>query len=220
MKICVIGTGYVGLVAGTCFAETGNDVICMDVDQKKIALLEKGRVPIYEPVLQEMIQRNLQEERICFTTDLPWAVQNSLVIFIAVGTPENEDGSSDLAHVMEAVRSVAKAMDGYKIVVIKSTVPVGTADCVLEEVQSLTRFQVDVVSNPEFLKEGAAIEDFMKPDRVVIGADEVRAVEIIKELYAPFTLTGAPLLVMDSRECGDDQVCFQLHVGLPNLFYE
>ncbi len=199
MKICVIGTGYVGLVAGTCFAETGNDVICMDVDQKKIALLEKGRVPIYEPVLQEMIQRNLQEERICFTTDLSWAVQNSLVIFIAVGTPDNEDGSSDLGHVMEAVRGVAKAMDGYKIVVIKSTVPVGTADRVLEEVQSLTRFQVNVVSNPEFLKEGAAIEDSMKPDRVVIGADEVRAVEIIKELYAPFTLTGAPLLVMDTR---------------------
>ncbi len=154
MKIGVIGTGYVGLVAGTCFAETGNDVICMDVDQKKIALLEKGRVPIYEPSLQEMIQRNLQEERIRFTTDLSWAVQNSLIIFIAVGTPENEDGSSDLGHVMEAVRGVAKAMDGYKIVVIKSTVPVGTADRVLEEVHSLTRFQVDVVSNPEFLKEG------------------------------------------------------------------
>jgi UDPglucose 6-dehydrogenase len=199
MKICVIGTGYVGLVAGTCFAETGNDVICMDVDKKKIALLEKCTVPIYEPGLQELIKRNVQEERLRFTTDLTWAVQNSLIIFIAVGTPENDDGSSDLGHVMEAVRAVSRAMEGYKILVVKSTVPVGTADRIREEVSSITRFQVDVVSNPEFLKEGAAIEDFMKPDRVVIGADEVRAVEIIKELYAPFTRTGAPVLVMDTR---------------------
>ncbi|MDA2933635.1 UDP-glucose/GDP-mannose dehydrogenase family protein [Acidobacteria bacterium AH-259-D05] len=199
MKICVIGTGYVGLVAGTCFAETGNDVICMDVDEKKIAWLQKGKVPIYEPGLQELIRRNVGEKRLCFTTDLPWAVENSLIVFIAVGTPAGEDGSSDLSHVMNVAQAVAKAMDGYKIIVTKSTVPVGTAEKIRREISSLTRFQFDVVSNPEFLKEGAAIEDFMKPDRVVIGAEEVRVVEIMKELYAPFMRTGAPILVMDMR---------------------
>ena len=199
MKICVVGTGYVGLVAGTCFAETGNDVICMDVDEKKIAGLQKGKLPIYEPGLQELIRRNVQEERLSFTTDLPWAVQNSLIVSVAVGTPPDGDGSSDISYVMEAVRAIAKAMDGYKIIVNKSTVPVGTADKISQEISSLTAFQFDVDSNPEFLKEGAAIEDFMKPDRVVIGASETRAVEIMKELYAPFTRTGAPILVMDTR---------------------
>lgn len=199
MKICVIGTGYVGLVAGACFAETGNDVICMDVDEKKISLLKKGSIHIYEPGLEEMIQKNLQGERIQFTTDLLGAVQNSSIVFVAVGTPENEDGSSDVRHVMEVVRDIAKAADSYKIVVIKSTVPVGTAKRVFEEINALAQFEVDVISNPEFLKEGAALEDFMKPDRVIIGADEVRAVETMRELYNPFTLTGAPLLVMDSR---------------------
>jgi UDPglucose 6-dehydrogenase len=199
MKICVIGTGYVGLVAGACFAETGNDVICMDVNENKISLLKKGSIHIYEPGLEEMIQKNLQGERIQFTTDLLWAVQNSSIIFVAVGTPENEDGSSDVRHVMEVVRDIAKAADSNKIVVIKSTVPIGTAKRVSEEINALTQFEVDVISNPEFLKEGAALEDFMKPDRVIIGTDEVRAVETLKELYNPFTLTGAPLLVMDSR---------------------
>lgn len=199
MKICVIGTGYVGLVAGACFAETGNDVICMDVNENKISLLKKGSIHIYEPGLEEMIQKNLQGERIQFTTDLLWAVQNSSIVFVAVGTPENEDGSSDVRHVMEVVRDIAKAADSNKIVVIKSTVPIGTAKRVSEEINALTQFEVDVISNPEFLKEGAALEDFMKPDRVIIGTDEVRAVETLKELYNPFTLTGAPLLVMDSR---------------------
>lgn len=199
MKICVIGTGYVGLVAGTCFAETGNDVICMDVNEKKIAQLQKGRVPIYEPGLEELIRRNAAEERLSFTTDLPEAVEGSLIVFIAVGTPAGEDGSSDLSYVMEAARAIAKAMDGYRVIVNKSTVPVGTAEKISGEVSSLTRFQFDVVSNPEFLKEGAAIEDFMKPARVVIGAEEVRVVEIMKELYAPLMRTGAPLLVMDTR---------------------
>ncbi|MDA2927595.1 UDP-glucose/GDP-mannose dehydrogenase family protein [Acidobacteria bacterium AH-259-G07] len=199
MKICVIGTGYVGLVAGTCFAETGNDVICMDVDEKKIALLQRGKVPIYEPGLQELMRRNLQEERLRFTMDLPGAVNNSLIIFIAVGTPAGESGSSDLSSVLEVAQSIAKAMDGYKIIVNKSTVPVGTAEKMRQEISSLTRFQFDVISNPEFLKEGAAVEDFMKPDRVVVGAEEVRAVEIMKELYAPFTRTGARILVMDTR---------------------
>jgi len=199
MKISVIGTGYVGLVVGTCFAETGNDVICMDVDKKKIAGLKRSRIPIYEPGLQELIRRNTEEQRLSFTTDLPWAVHNSQIVFIAVGTPPHEDGSSDLSDLMEVVRAIARAMDDDQIIVNKSTVPVGTADRIRQEISSLTRFQFEVVANPEFLKEGAAIEDFMKPDRVVIGATEARAVEIMKELYAPFTRTGAPILVMDAR---------------------
>jgi UDPglucose 6-dehydrogenase len=199
MKICVIGTGYVGLVAGTCFAESGNDVLCMDVDNNKIEALKRGEVPIYEPGLEEMMRRNVAEERLRFTTDLTEAVQSSLLIFIAVGTPPGPDGSPDLTYVMNAVRGVACTMNGYKIIVNKSTVPVGTADRVRAEMSEHTRFQFDVVSNPEFLKEGAAIEDFMKPDRVVIGTYEVRAAEIMKELYAPFTRTGAPVLVMDPR---------------------
>ena len=199
MKICVIGTGYVGLVAGTCFAESGNDVICMDIDQEKIARLQKGKIPIYEPGLEELIRRNVAEERLSFTTDLPSAVESSLIVFIAVGTPAGEDGSSDLSYVVAAAQAVARAMDGYKIIVTKSTVPVGTAEKIRREISALTRFQCDMVSNPEFLKEGAAIEDFMKPARVVLGAEEVRAVEIMKELYAPFMRTGVRVLVMDTR---------------------
>ena len=199
MKICVVGTGYVGLVAGTCFAETGNDVICMDVDEEKIAGLQKGKLPIYEPGLQELIRRNVQEERLRFTTDLPWAVQNSLIVSIAVGTPQGDGGSSDLSYVMEAVRAIAKAMNDYKIIVTKSTVPVGTADKIAQEISALTAVEFDVVANPEFLKAGAAVEDFMKPDRVVIGATNTRVVEIMQDLYAPFTRTGAPILVMDPR---------------------
>ena len=199
MKICVVGTGYVGLVAGTCFAETGNDVICMDVDEKKIAGLQKGKLPIYEPGLQELIRRNVQEERLRFTTDLPWAVQNSLIVSIAVGTPQGDGGSTDVSYVMEAVRAIAKAMDDYKIIVTKSTVPVGTADKISQEISALTTCEFDVVSNPEFLKAGAAVEDFMKPDRVVIGATNTRVAAIMKDLYAPFTRTGAPILVMDPR---------------------
>ncbi len=198
MKLCIIGSGYVGLVAGTCFAETGNDVTCVDVDKSKIALLQKGQVPIYEPGLAEMILRNVAEERLKFSTDLTAGVQGALVILIAVGTPSSEDGSSDLSHVVEAARSVACSMNGYKIIVTKSTVPVGTTDRLYREILALTRFQFDVVSNPEFLKEGTAIEDFMKPDRVVIGTEGRRAAEIMKELYAPFTRTGAPILVMDT----------------------
>jgi len=199
MKISVIGTGYVGLVAGTCFAETGNDVICVDIDEKKIAGLQKGKLPIYEPGLGEVIRRNLEEKRLTFTTDLEWAVQNSLIIFIAVGTPAKQNGASDLKYVLEVARGVARAMDGYRIIVNKSTVPVGTADRVRQEISALTRFKFDVVSNPEFLKEGTAVEDFMKPDRVIIGTDDVRVAEIMKELYAPFTRKGPRFVVMDAR---------------------
>ncbi len=199
MKISVIGTGYVGLVTGTCLAESGNQVICMDIDERKIAMLNEGRVPIYEPGLDELIKRNTAHARLSFTLDMEHAVRNADVIFIAVGTPPGEDGSADLKYVLGAAREIGKFMNGYTVVVNKSTVPVGTGDKVRAAVASRTQHKFDVVSNPEFLKEGAAIEDFMKPDRVVIGAESTKAVQLMNELYAPFVRTGKPILVMDIR---------------------
>ncbi len=199
MKICVIGTGYVGLVAGTCFAETGNDVICVDVDKQKIKLLRKGIVPFYEPGLKELVDRNTKKGRLTFSTDLDEAVKESLINFIAVGTPPDEDGSSDLTHVLEVAQAIGKAMNGYKVIVDKSTVPVGTADLVRETVRKETDEPFDVVSNPEFLKEGAAIDDFMRPDRVVIGVDESRAEALMKDLYSPFMRTGHPIIIMNVK---------------------
>ncbi|RNC69574.1 MAG: UDP-glucose/GDP-mannose dehydrogenase family protein [Desulfuromonadales bacterium] len=204
MKICVIGTGYVGLVAGTCFAESGNTVICVDVNHEKIEGLKQGIIPIYEPGLKEMVLRNSSEGRLSFTTDLASAIKASLINFIAVGTPPGEDGSADLQHVITVAREIGRNMEGFKIVVDKSTVPVGTADKVREAVkEELDRrgvcLEFDVVSNPEFLKEGAAIDDFMKPDRVVIGADNVRTGEIMKELYSPFMRKTNRMIVMDVR---------------------
>jgi UDPglucose 6-dehydrogenase len=197
MKIAVVGTGYVGLVAGACFAESGNDVICVDKDEAKIRLLRKGRMPIYEPGLEEMVNRNRQEHRLTFTSTLGKAVRESTIIFIAVGTPEGEDGSADLQHVLSVARDIARAMNGYKVIVDKSTVPVGTSVKVREVIRRETTHPFSVVSNPEFLKQGAAIEDFMKPDRVVIGAEDPRGAELMLELYQPFTRTGAPIMVMD-----------------------
>jgi UDPglucose 6-dehydrogenase len=197
MRIAVVGTGYVGLVAGACFAESGNDVLCVDKDEAKIRMLRRGRMPIYEPGLEELVRRNRHEGRLNFTTQLAKAVRDAAVIFIAVGTPEGEDGSADLKHVFAVARDVAKAMNGYKVIVDKSTVPVGTAAKVRELVRRETTPPFSVVSNPEFLKQGAAIDDFLKPDRVVIGVEDPRAQEIMLELYAPFTRTGAPILVMD-----------------------
>ena len=204
MNICVIGTGYVGLVAGTCFADSGNDVICVDIDAKKIERLEKGEIPIYEPGLEELVKRNTKEGRLRFTTDISYAVKESLICFIAVGTPPGEDGSADLKHVLDTARGIARAMDGYRIIVNKSTVPVGTADKVKDAIkEELGRrgkdYNFDVVSNPEFLKEGAAIDDFTKPDRVVIGTNSAHAAEIMKELYSPFMRKTDRLIVMDVR---------------------
>ena len=199
MKLCVVGTGYVGLVAGTCFAESGNDVACVDIDQRKIADLRNGKIPIYEPGLEELIRRNAADGRLRFTTDLAGAVKEAMVCFIAVGTPQDEDGSANLSMVLQAGADIAKAMPGYRIVVLKSTVPVGTADRMRESMSANTTHPFDVVSNPEFLKEGAAVEDFMKPDRVVIGGNSDRALSLIKELYAPFVRTENPILVMDNR---------------------
>jgi UDPglucose 6-dehydrogenase len=197
MRIAVIGTGYVGLVAGACFAESGNDVICVDKDEAKVRGLKRGKMPIYEPGLEELVNRNRTEGRLTFTTNLPKAVRDSAVIFIAVGTPQGEDGSADLTHVLAVAGEIAKAMNGYKIVVDKSTVPVGTSEKVREAIRRATTHPFSVVSNPEFLKQGAAIDDFMKPDRVVIGAEDARAQEAMLELYSPFTRTGAPIMVMD-----------------------
>lgn len=199
MKISVIGTGYVGLVTGTCLAESGNDVICMDIDGRKIEMLRSGIVPIYEPGLEELIRRNTAHGRLSFTTDMSHAVKNSVLIFIAVGTPPGEDGSADLKYVLDAARQIGEHMNGYKIVINKSTVPVGTGDKVKEVIKRRTRHRFDVVSNPEFLKEGAAIEDFMKPDRIIIGTDSRKAADVMQELYAPFVRTGRPILIMDIK---------------------
>jgi UDPglucose 6-dehydrogenase len=199
MKLSVIGTGYVGLVVGTCFAESGNDVICVDIDVKKVRLLSKGKSPIYEPGLEELIKENLREGRLRFTTDLHSAVKNSTVIFLALPTPPAEDGSADLRHVLEVAKKIGKWMNGYKVIVNKSTVPVGTADKVRKIVRKETDRDFDVVSNPEFLKEGNAVNDFMKPDRIVIGASSPKAISIMQDLYAPFVRTGNPIIVMDER---------------------
>jgi UDPglucose 6-dehydrogenase len=196
LKLCVIGTGYVGLVAGTCFAESGNDVICVDNDEAKIARLRRGEVPIYEPGLEELITRNVEAGRLVFQTDLADAVRDSRVCFIAVGTPEGVNGEADLSAVFKVAEQIGDAAADYLIVVDKSTVPVGTAARVESIIRSRTKHPVDVVSNPEFLKEGAAIDDFQKPDRVIIGSRSERAATIMRELYEPFVRTGNPILDM------------------------
>jgi UDPglucose 6-dehydrogenase len=197
MRVAVVGTGYVGLVAGACFAESGNDVVCVDNNPTKVRLLRRGKIPIYEPGLEEMVRRNRTEGRLTFTTTLPKAVRESAVVFIAVGTPQGEDGSADLKHVLDVARAIARAMNGYKVIVDKSTVPVGTSEKVREVIRRETTHPFSVVSNPEFLKQGAAIDDFMKPDRVVIGVEDPRAQALMLELYEPFTRTGAPIMMMD-----------------------
>lgn len=198
MHVAIIGSGYVGLVAGACLAETGNDVTCVDVDADKIARLQRNEIPIYEPGLEPMVKRNQEEGRLTFTTDVGAAVRNARVIFIAVGTPPGEDGSADLTHVLSVAREVGRHMNDPKIVVTKSTVPVGTAEKVRAAVRSQTEIPFAICSNPEFLKEGAAIDDFMKPDRVVIGVDDEEAKEIMGELYSPFTRQGGNrILFMD-----------------------
>ena len=200
MRIAVVGTGYVGLVLGACLAENGNNVICVDKEQSKVDMLKAGRMPIYEPGLEEMVRRNDHEERLSFTTDLAGAVQASQIVFIAVGTPQGEDGSADLQHVLGVAADIGRAMNKYTVVADKSTVPVGTAQKVRAEVAKHAKHPFSVVSNPEFLKQGAAVEDSMKPDRVVVGVEEgdEKASAIMRELWAPFTRTGAPIMVMDT----------------------
>jgi UDPglucose 6-dehydrogenase len=197
MNLAVVGSGYVGLVAAACFAETGNHVICMDKDEGKIKQLKNGVIPIYEPGLEQYVQRNVEQGRLQFTTDMQETVEKSDIIFIAVGTPPDEDGSADLSHVIAVAKSIGKYMKTPKIVVNKSTVPVGTAKKVFDVISQETKIKVNVVSNPEFLKEGAAVDDFMYPDRVVIGTSDSKTSEIMQELYLPFVRTGNPIMVMD-----------------------
>ncbi|MBV6476176.1 MAG: UDP-glucose/GDP-mannose dehydrogenase family protein [Rhodocyclaceae bacterium] len=204
MKITVIGTGYVGLVSGTCLAEVGNDVLCLDLDAEKIRILNAGGLPIHEPGLQEMVARNRAAGRLRFTTDVAEGVRHGLLQFIAVGTPPDEDGSADLQYVVAAARNIGRHMDGYRAIVDKSTVPVGTADrvraAVAEELAARgLKTEFSVASNPEFLKEGAAVEDFMRPDRIIVGAEEARAIELMRQLYAPFQRSHERLIVMDVR---------------------
>jgi UDPglucose 6-dehydrogenase len=199
LKLSVVGTGYVGLVVGTCFAESGNDVICVDNDERKLRMLKKGESPIFEPGLADLLKKNIADQRIVFTDSLEKAVRGTDIIFLALPTPQSEDGSADLQHVLAAAKQIGKFMNSYKVIVNKSTVPVGTADRVRDIVGRETTFDFDVVSNPEFLKEGAAVNDFMKPDRIVVGTRSARALAMMEDLYAPFIRTGNPLIVMDER---------------------
>ncbi len=199
MRVCVIGTGYVGLVVGTCFAETGNDVICVDNNIEKLEKLKNGTIPIYEPGLEDLIKTNVAKKRLHFSENLNNAVKSSQVCFIAVGTPQGEDGSADLQYVCKVAEDIGNSMNGYKVIVDKSTVPVGTAQKITEIIKSKTSHPFDVVSNPEFLKQGAAVEDFLRPDRVVLGADSEKAFEIMKTLYAPLVKNQNPVVTMDTK---------------------
>ena len=202
MKIAIVGSGYVGLVTGACFSEVGINVVCVDIDRKKIDNLNKGIIPIYEPGLEEMITKNMDKKRLSFSTSLANELENSDAVFISVGTPPDEDGSADLKHVLAVARECGRHMKDYKLIVTKSTVPVGTSQKVRKAVQEeLNKRKVaidfDVASNPEFLKEGAAIEDFLKPDRIVVGTESERSENLLKKLYKPFTLNGHPIIFMD-----------------------
>ncbi len=199
MNLSVIGTGYVGLVTGACFAGSGNNVICVDIDEEKIKALNEGQVPFYEPALEDLVKKNVKEGRLRFSTDIDHAIKNSLVILIAVGTPPNSDGSVNMDAVLSVARSIGESMDGYKIVVTKSTVPVGTTERIRAVIEEYSDVEFDVASNPEFLKEGAAVEDFMKPDRVIIGADKPSVAGVLKDLYAPFMRSSDRALVVSVK---------------------
>ena len=199
MKICVIGSGYVGLVVGSCLAEMGNEVICVDKNEEKIHQLQNGIIPIYEAGLEELINTNIKNSRLIFSNDLTTAVKNSLICFIAVDTPQLTDGSAALGNVYDVATQIGKAINDYKIIVTKSTVPVGTTQKISEIISSHTTYDFDIISNPEFLKQGTAIEDFSKPDRIIIGSNSTKATKIIKELYAPFVRTGNPIITMDIK---------------------
>jgi UDPglucose 6-dehydrogenase len=199
MKIAIVGTGYVGLVTGTCLSETGNDVTCVDINKQKIMMMQQGRLPIYEPGLEALFQRNIIHERLRFTDDLAVAIKHAEIVFLALPTPPGGDGSADLSYVLGAAQDIARLITDYKVIVTKSTVPVGTADKVKSVFQQYTDIEVAVVSNPEFLREGVAVEDFMKPNRVVVGTTNERAKKLMAELYAPYVRQGNPVIFMDER---------------------
>ncbi|MEX2362972.1 MAG: nucleotide sugar dehydrogenase, partial [Balneolaceae bacterium] len=199
MKIAVVGTGYVGLVTGTCFAETGNQVTCVDIDEQKIERMRNGEIPIYEPGLKPIFDRSLREERLTFTTDLKAAVKDAEIIFLCLPTPPGADGQADLSAVLFVAGQLGEMLENYTVIVNKSTVPVGTADRVRDKVAAHAKVDFDVVSNPEFLREGAAVEDFMKPERVVIGTTSEKAADVMRNLYGPFVRSGNPIIIMDER---------------------
>jgi UDPglucose 6-dehydrogenase len=199
MKIAVVGTGYVGLVTGTCFAETGNDVICVDIDKSKVDKLSNGQITIYEPGLEKLFLRNLREERLSFTTSLADGIRDAAIVFLALPTPQGEDGSADLKYVLGVANDLGKILKDYKVIIDKSTVPVGTAEKVRDAIAANYKGEFDVVSNPEFLREGVAVDDFMKPDRVVIGTNSERARKLLNDLYSPFVRQGNPIIFMDER---------------------
>ena len=199
MKIAVVGTGYVGLVTGTCLAETGNQVICVDINEQKVKMMQEGKLPIYEPGLELLFNRNISQDRLQFTTNLAEAIAEAKIIFLALPTPPGGDGSADLSYVLGAAKDIAKLVTDYKVIVTKSTVPVGTADKVKAVLQANTNVECAVVSNPEFLREGVAVEDFMKPDRVVVGTMDERARKLMAELYGPYVRQGNPVIFMDER---------------------
>jgi UDPglucose 6-dehydrogenase len=199
MKITVVGTGYVGLVTGTCLAETGNHVLCVDIDSEKVAKLKRGEITIYEPGLEKLFERNIKEERLAFTTDLKEGVDHAEIIFLALPTPPGEDGSADLKYILDVADKIGHLLDDYKIIIDKSTVPVGTSEKVQKAISGNYDGEFDVVSNPEFLREGVAVEDFMKPDRIVIGTTSERAKKILSELYGPYVRQGNPIIYMDER---------------------
>ncbi|MDE0472828.1 MAG: UDP-glucose/GDP-mannose dehydrogenase family protein [Ekhidna sp.] len=199
MKIAVVGTGYVGLVTGTCLAETGNHVTCIDIDESKVKKLSNGQITIYEPGLEGLFKRNIRQGRLDFTTSLKEGIKDARIVFLALPTPPGEDGSADLTHVLGVAEDLGPLLEDYTIIVDKSTVPVGTAEKVTGKVQAGTKVDFDVVSNPEFLREGVAVEDFMKPDRVVIGAESERSIQLMNQLYAPFVRQGNPIIFMDVR---------------------
>ena len=199
MNIAVVGTGYVGLVTGTCFAETGNHVVCVDINEEKVSMMKAGKVPIYEPHLDVLFERNIRQGRLHFTTRLEEALEKAQIVFLALPTPPGEDGSADLSYVLKAAADIGKLMDHYMVLVDKSTVPVGTAEKVAAEVKKYAKVDFDVVSNPEFLREGFAVDDFLKPDRVVVGTESERARKLMEELYKPFVRQGNPIIFMDER---------------------
>ncbi|WP_452221569.1 UDP-glucose dehydrogenase family protein [Lacinutrix salivirga] len=199
MKISVIGTGYVGLVTGTCLAETGNDVLCIDIDKDKVKQMQKGVVPIYEPHLDVLFERNIKANRLKFSTSLEEGLEHGDIVFLALPTPEDEDGSADLKYILGVANDIGKLITSYKVIVDKSTVPVGTSDKVKETISKHAKVDFDVVSNPEFLREGFAVDDFLKPERIVIGSSSEKATELIKKLYKPYVRSGNPIIIMDER---------------------
>ncbi len=199
MKISVIGTGYVGLVTGTCLAETGNDVLCIDINESKVKKMQQGIVPIYEPHLDGLFKKNIEANRLKFSTSLKEGLKHGEIIFLALPTPEGEDGSADLSYVLGAAKDIGKLLEDYKVIVDKSTVPVGTADNVTEAISKVTNVDFDVVSNPEFLREGFAVDDFLKPERIIIGSGSEKAINLMKKLYKPFVRSGNPIIVMDEK---------------------